>query len=53
MNIIEVMCFFKFFQILHVANLFYEFDWDGQAFSNFPKLQVCNVYTISHKRSER
>ena len=27
------------------------FDGDGQAFPKFPKLQVCNVFTISQKRS--
>ena len=25
------------------------FDGDGQTFSKFPKLQVCNVFTIHRK----
>ena len=29
------------------------FDGDGQAFPKFPKLQVCNVFTISWKRRQR
>ena len=29
------------------------FDGDDQAFSKFPKKQVCNVFTISQKRSSR
>ena len=27
------------------------FDGDGRAFLNFPKQQVCNVFTISQNRS--
>ena len=27
------------------------FDGDDQAFPKFPKLQVCNVFTISQKKS--
>ena len=27
------------------------FDGDGQAFAKLPKSQVCNVFTISKKRS--
>ena len=28
------------------------FDGDGQAFSKFPKQQVCNVFTISQKKKK-
>ena len=27
------------------------FDGDDQAFAKFPKYQVCNIFTISQKRS--
>ena len=29
------------------------FDWNGPAFPEFPKYQVCNDSTTSQKRSQR
>ena len=42
----EVDFFFMYLQIDTMV-----FDRDGQALPNFPKQQVCDVFTISHKGS--
>ena len=40
----------KLESFLH-TNIYYNTIWDGQTFSKFPKQQVCNVFTVTQKRS--